>query len=174
MTSLVASLDVNLAVVELGFDPQLNGSLRALAIQPDNKILIGGNFSLIAGQPQNRIARLNPDGTLDPGFNPVFGGSILSIDSFLLQTDRKILVGGIFSSVNGITCTNFGRLHPDGALDDTFNLAAIGTPYPSSERPSVAAMARQGDGKILVGGLFTSLGGHPRTNLARMNMDGTK
>jgi uncharacterized delta-60 repeat protein len=46
-------------------DPGTNGSVFALAVQPDGKIIVGGNFSAIFGQPRRGIARLNADGTLD-------------------------------------------------------------------------------------------------------------
>src|SRR4051812_9524339 len=58
-----------------GFNPNVNGGVLAIVVQPDGKILIGGNFSAVtpnSGTPvtRNNIARLNPDGTLDMGFNP--------------------------------------------------------------------------------------------------------
>ena len=57
-----------------GFDPNVDGisgvAVTAMAVQPDGKILIGGNFnSTVGGQVRNGIARLNPDGTLDTAFN---------------------------------------------------------------------------------------------------------
>ena len=44
--------------------------VTATAVQPDGKIIIGGNFSSVLGVPRNHIARLNANGTLDMGFNP--------------------------------------------------------------------------------------------------------
>src|SRR5450759_5467468 len=58
-----------------GFDPNANGAIRVVVIQPDGKILIGGEFTTLspnggATVTRNYIARLNPDGTLDTAFNP--------------------------------------------------------------------------------------------------------
>jgi hypothetical protein len=53
-----------------GFDPNANDLVRALVVQPDGKILIGGEFTTVFGVARNFIARLNPDGTLDTGFTP--------------------------------------------------------------------------------------------------------
>src|ERR1700680_4173948 len=53
-----------------GFDPNANGTIRVVVVQPDGKILIGGDFTSVRGTPRNRIARLNPDGTLDAAFDP--------------------------------------------------------------------------------------------------------
>ena len=57
-----------------GFDPNSNGEIKVIVVQPDGKILIGGDFSTLApnGGPvvtRNNIARLNPDGTLDTAFD---------------------------------------------------------------------------------------------------------
>src|SRR5688500_20394696 len=46
-----------------GFDPDANTLVRAIVVQPDGKIIIGGDFTTIGGAARNRIARLNPDGT---------------------------------------------------------------------------------------------------------------
>jgi hypothetical protein len=39
-----------------------------LAVQPDGKVLLGGDFFQINGQSRNHMARLNADGSLDPNF----------------------------------------------------------------------------------------------------------
>src|SRR6266571_1502907 len=58
-----------------GFDPNANGVVRVVVVQPDGKILIGGDFTTLSPNggvavTRNGIARLNPDGTLDTAFNP--------------------------------------------------------------------------------------------------------
>ena len=82
-----------------GFDPNANGAVRVVVVQPDGKILIGGDFTTLSpngGAPvtRNRIARLNPDGTLDTAFNPNANGAVYAI---AVQADGKILVGGAFT-----------------------------------------------------------------------------
>src|ERR1700693_6382170 len=81
-----------------GFDPNANGTVRVVFVQPDGKILIGGDFTTLspsggATVTRNHIARLNPDGTLDTAFNPNANGTVRSI---AVQTDGKILAGGQF------------------------------------------------------------------------------
>src|SRR5437773_3167831 len=83
------------------FDPNANERVFVTVVQPDGKILIGGAFTTLSpngGAPvtRNHIARLNPDGTLDPIFNPNANNTVLAI---ALQEDGKILVGGSFSGV---------------------------------------------------------------------------
>jgi hypothetical protein len=50
---------------------KLNGTdktIRAAAILPDGKVIIGGEFTRYNGHDVNRIARLNEDGSLDTTF----------------------------------------------------------------------------------------------------------
>ena len=77
-----------------GFDPNANGIVRIVVVQPDGKTLIGGDFTAVLGVTRNHIARLNPDGTLDTAFDPNADGNVLT---FGVQTDGKVLAGGVFT-----------------------------------------------------------------------------
>src|SRR5207253_7951703 len=142
-----------------GYDPNANSAVRVVVVQPDGKILIGGEFTTLspnggAAVTRNRIARLNPDGTLD-AFNPNANGIVYSI---AVQADGKILAGGTFTNIGGQTRNHIARLNPDGTLD-AFN------PNANSE---VDAIAVQADGKILAGGAFSNTGGQRRHYSARL------
>ena len=123
------------------------------------KILLGGLFTFIGGQPRNGIARLNSDGSLDVSFDPNANGQVHAI---AMQVDGKILVGG-FISFGGQTFNGIARLNSDGSLDANFDPNA---------NDFVFAIAVQADGKILVGGDFTSIGGQPRNRIARLTSTG--
>jgi len=137
-------------------------SVSALAVQAEGKILVGGHFTKVDGQPRDCIARLNADGTLDATFNP--GAKGWSVYSLAVQADGKILVGGWFGTLGGQTRNNLGRLNADGTLDTTFNSGADYLVY---------SLAVQVDGKIVVGGSFTNLAGQTRNCIGRLNADGT-
>ena len=161
---LFAAAEVRAQSALDGFDPNANGSIFIVVVQPDGKILLGGTFTALSpnGGPavtRNHIARLNPDGTLDTAFNPNATGFV---ETIVVLADGKILVGGIFSEIGGQARENIARLDATTGLADSFNPSANG---------AVAAMAVQGDGKIVVGGAFGSIGGQPRNNIARL--DGT-
>src|SRR5436189_490367 len=148
-----------------GFDPNANGTIRAVVVQPDGKILIGGDFTTVAPNggatvTRNRIARLNPDGTLDMGFDPSATGTNAAVQSIALQADGKILAGGSFTSIGGQLRNNIARLDATTGLADSFDPNANST---------VFAIAVQTDGKILVGGFFGNIGGQPRNRLARLD-----
>jgi uncharacterized delta-60 repeat protein len=150
--------------LDTDFNPGANSWVLALAVQADGKILVGGLFTELGGQTRNYIARLNPDGTLDATFNPGANGEVLALT---VQADGKILVGGEFTNLGGATRYYIGRLNPDGTLDATFN------PGNSGFNWHVDALAVQADSRIVVGGVFHSMGGQTRNYIARLNPDGT-
>ena len=149
-----------------GFDPNANGGVFSIAVQPDGKIVIGGDFTTVspnggAAVARNRIARFNPDGTLDTAFNPNASGIVLAI---VVQSDGKILAGGVFTSIGGQTRHRIARLDATTGLPDSFNPGAAGSIF-----DEVRAIAVQPDGKILVGGVFANMGGQPRNRIARLD-----
>jgi uncharacterized delta-60 repeat protein len=98
--------------------------VEALAIQPDdNKILVGGWFTQLRGQPRSYIARLHATGALDVDFDP---GADDYVRALVVQSDGKILVGGEFAALGGETRHYIGRLNADGSLDTAFNPGADG------------------------------------------------
>ena len=76
-----------------------NGSVFALAVQPDGKILVGGNFNAIFGKPRHGIARLNADGTLS---EPLMTEQALSgvVRTIVITPEGSFLLGGEFTLVN--------------------------------------------------------------------------
>ena len=139
--------------------------VNTIAIQSDGKIIIGGNFASFNGTARNHIARLNADGTLDTTFNPSIGANN-SIRTTTIQSDGKIIIGGDFTSYNGIPVNYIARLNADGMLDSTFN---SGTGASST----VSATTTQNDGKIIIGGWFTTYNGFSINHIARLNTDGS-
>ncbi|MDQ3075903.1 MAG: Ig-like domain-containing protein [bacterium] len=159
---------------DFSFNPQLgaNNPILAISLQPDGKIIIGGNFTTYNGISRNGIARLNSDGTLDVSFNPGTGiGNTIDsdvglVDSISLQPDGKIIVAGYFSDYNGVIRNNIVRLNADGTLDASFN-SGTGT------NGAIISTSLQPDGKVFIGGSFSTYGGVSRNRIARINTDGT-
>src|SRR5438445_1432191 len=106
-----------------GFDPGADRNVKALAVQPDGKIVVGGTFSTLGGggtgtTTRKRIGRLNPDGTLDLSFNP---GANDIVDALGIQAHGKIVVGGDFNMVAGggtgpRMANQSGQFKPDRTL----------------------------------------------------------
>ena len=132
-------------------------TVSSLALQPDGKILVAGLFTVLNGEFQTGIGRLNPDGTLDEDFLAVNVGQ--QIECATLQADGKILVAG-----NGLSLR---RTDTYGILDSSFS------PVVSGAVPHGSSIAIQADEKILLGGDFDAVNTQSRTNLVRLNSDGT-
>jgi uncharacterized delta-60 repeat protein len=136
------------------------GPVRVIVLQPDGKILIAGEFEALHNTRFKGIARLNPSGTVDAGFNPGAGVD-RTVETIAVQKDGKILIGGDFTSVDGVPRDHLARLNPDGSLDSAFDPRGFGA--------GVRKVLVQPDGRILVAGQFTSVEGVSRAKLARLN-----
>lgn len=143
-----------------------NNNVFAIVELPGGVTLIGGQFTTYNGATHNRIVALNQNGTINNSINlgSGFNGVVRAI---VRQPDGKILIGGAFTSYDNTTRNRIIRLNADGTIDNGFN---IGTGFPSTVR----CIALQSDGKILVGGEFTSYDGNTNRNrIVRLNTDGS-
>ena len=147
--------------IDPSFDAAMDGTVKAMAVQADGRILVGGDFTSVNGIARNSIARLISSGSLDPSFNP---NADAPIDTLAVQADGKILIGGNFTTVSGLARSRIARLNTDGSLDLTFS--------PTADGP-IISLTTQADGKILIGGEFSLISGAARGALARLNNDGS-
>ncbi len=149
----------------------VGGKVSAIALQPDGKIIIAGSFSQYGGVARKGIARLNSNGTLDTTFTPpatvVFGGNNPGFRAIAIQSNGKIIIGGGISSFNGITRNGITRLNADGSLDTSFDPGA-GFAYVTVGNADVKTISLQTDGKIIVGGSFTSYKGTTCNGIVRL------
>ncbi len=147
------------------------GAVRSLALQNDGKIIIGGTFTRFDGQTRNRLARLQPDGSLE-GLETfqigvgVVGDSSAVVSSIALQADGKILLGGRFERVAGESRNNLARLLPNGSVEsrETFHPG-------DGPNGSVNALLVKQDGGILVGGPFDAFDNRVRKGMALLHND---
>jgi len=176
----IARVSTN-GLLDTAFDPGTgaNGAIWSAAIQRDGKILIGGDFTTYNEQPRSRIARLNQDGTLDETFGSSGSGADGSVRSIAVQSNGDLLIGGLFSTVNGRPFNRIARLKAAGGapgqLDDSFNLgiASDAARATNGANGAVNVIAVQLDGKILLGGDFTTFNNRTRNRLTRLNSDGS-
>lgn len=149
---------------KIGYGP--TGSVRDILVQPDGKILICGDFTVFNTKSANRILRLNADGSIDSAFQP-FSGANNSILSMKLQMDHKILIGGSFTTFDGVARNRLARLNDNGTLDSSFTIGA-------GANGNITDIAIQPDGKIVFGGNFTSFASFGCIRIARANADGSR
>ncbi len=124
-------------------DAFIDRKVTALALQPDGKLLVGGNFHRLGpNSPQtlgpNLLVRLNTDGSLDQSFSAptslmsVSPGTLMYYDmvaAIAVLADGKVMVGG--------PAMDLWRLTPDGSQDMSFTASQIGSTFcvQPDERP---------------------------------------
>ena len=152
-------------------DPEFNpagsgfaGYVYALQRTSDGEFYVGGSFTSYNGKTQRRVARLDNNGFLDPGFSdPGLPGTIYS----LALQNGKVYAGGA-DYPDGIMV----RLTSSGAVDSSFNIGTGFVVEPeysySGFTAKISALAIQTDGKLFVGGIFNEYNGFPRVCLARL------
>ena len=134
------TIDVTFLAPDI-FDSQFltGGEVRAISVQSDGKILVGGIFRGAGPTLINSILRLNADGSIDPSFSSPFGVST-TVNKILVLPDGDIVVGGAFIlNAPGGNRNHLARLDPDGSLDPTVY----------ANTASIATAALQPDGKII-------------------------
>ncbi len=142
------------------------GEVRAVASQPDGGLVFGGRFTHVNGLARNNIARLRPDGTLDPAWNPSADGEIRAL---AVDASGAVFVGGRFANIGGQPRSRIAKLSGGGtgAADPDWDPSAQGA------SPSVDVLAVDAGGAVLVGGGFQGIGGSSRNNIAKLSGSGT-
>jgi len=164
----VARLNVD-GSVDGTFNPSntVPAAVNALGVQSDGKVVIGGAFTTVAGASRNYVARLNADGSLDSTFNTSTGISGGPVNALAVQSDGKVVIGGAFTTVFGLTRNRIARLQADGSVDQGFQNGLTGA------SGTVRAVVLLTSGKVLLGGDFTSVNNTARGRVAQLNADGT-
>jgi uncharacterized delta-60 repeat protein len=136
-------------------------TISGLVEQADGKLVVAGYFAFVNGAAHANIVRLNTDGSVDSTFNASTDAGD-GINALALQPDGKILIGGVFQTVDGVAHSPVARLHPDGSLDTYYAAAAT-----SGE--TVTALAVQTNGQVIVDGYVTPVTGQFDPLLVRLN-----
>jgi uncharacterized delta-60 repeat protein len=152
-TNYIAKIDQNGDLIQdTTFNPGagFNNVVHEIKQQPDGKYIIGGAFTTYSGSTQNRITRINQNGTRDTTFNSGAGFN-QTVFTILPFSDNSSLIGGQFVTYSGSTANRIVKLTPSGAIDSTFS-SSFGTDN------IVYTSVTQSDGKIILGGVFSRYG----------------
>jgi uncharacterized delta-60 repeat protein len=146
-----------------------SSSLESVALQSDGKILVGGTITTWSNVASiNNIVRLNESGTRDTGFSTNVGTAANGpIKVLTLQSDQKILLGGDFAKFNEVTVNRIARLNTNGTRDTSFSTG-------NGANKEIQAIAVQSDGKVIVGGDFTTFSGATVNRIVRLNANGSR
>ena len=143
-----------------------SGDVYGVDLQSDNKIICTGNFTSYNGNSRARIVRINTDGSIDSTFSAGTGFNAVTTGGPNIQSDDKVVITGNFTTYNGTSVNRIVRLNTNGTIDNTFN---VGTGFDSTAESAQI----QSDGKIIVGGSFTTYNGTSSRGVVRINTDGT-
>ncbi len=157
--------------LDANFYPAVGGNVYTIGLAADGGLIVGGHFSQVWGVGSTSISspyvvRFNPDGSIDQSFNP---GLNYDVAAVVFQSDDKIVLGGYFTRAqpdglsSAIVRNRMARVLPSGALDTAFQLDQGGR---------ILASVVQADGRIVVAGTFTSIGGATHNHVARLNANG--
>lgn len=157
---------------------------RAVALQSDGKIVLGGHGHTSYSDDDHVLVRYNSDGSLDTSFDgdgivvTSFDYSGITADvlnAIGIQTDGKILTVGHTWDTPDISVITLARYNSDGSLDTSFDGdGKLITWFTQSDNP--VALAIQPDGKFIVAGGSDFLGGlnyKYKMTVIRFNSDGT-
>ncbi len=153
--------------LDTDFDPGsgADNCVYGIGFQSDGKVIIGGAFTSVNETTRQRVARLDTDGSHDTTFGSVTGAND-HIYALTVQSNDKIVIGGIFTNYSGTPRNNIARLNSNGSIDTGFDPGTGANGW-------VNAVALQSDGKIVLGGLFSTYNGVARQNLSRINTNGS-
>ena len=126
-----------------------NSGVHETWVQPDGKIVFVGSFDSYDGNMRNGMLRLNGDGSLDAGFNPLTnGGTENEVFDLSPNPDGSMYVVGDIANANKVI-----RITSGGAIDPTFDTGSAET----SGGQRIYAVLAQPDGKVLIGGGFDGI-----------------
>ncbi len=158
--------------------PGASDAVVALALQPDGRILAGGNFDGIVSDMM--AMRLTSDGALDPDF--ATGGIFTTglhtgevVQDMLLRTDGSFVLAGAWRLTLPDADMAMLQLTGSGTLDPGFGTDGLFRPSEEFSTSSAVSTADAGAGRILIAGkrYLPGAGGSEEIFTGRVSQDGT-
>jgi len=145
-------------------NPQ-DGLVSDLKTTPSGGAVVVGPFNAIGGVQANGVARIRPDGSVDPTFYTGSGIKGLGWTTWI-QRDGRVLVGGVFHSVDGVRRESLVRFNTDGSVDDSFT-----PPEPQGERGVFSLISSDDDSRIYFSEIYDDDGS--RNGVVALRADGS-
>jgi uncharacterized delta-60 repeat protein len=148
--------------------------VRSLALAPGGRCVLGGTFQSLQDQPLPGLARLRPDGSLDPVFQPALqlrtDLPAAGVTSVLALPDHRIVATGTFATAGSGPGVDLVLLNERGQL--LFTLVDETNAPPGATDREAALVASGGDGQLalIASGHFSLLPGGFAQGLARFSL----
>ncbi|MBZ0222297.1 MAG: delta-60 repeat domain-containing protein [Dokdonella sp.] len=148
-------------------DPDLQlrspGTVYASVVLADGSMIVGGAFDEINGVPRANLAKLNADGSVNLAWHPSVDGVV---NVLVADAGGHVFAGGDFQSVDGLNRMSLAKLSGTGA-------GAVDPDWQANANGPIRAMAMSGSGHLYVTGIFDTLGGQARQEIAKVSAAGT-
>ncbi len=150
------------------WDPKVNGMVHSIALSPDcSTAYLGGTFSSVGGVPAANVAAVDTTtGALIPGFGH---NADRPVDT-VRYLRGMVLVGGAFTTINGVSRSHLASLDPATGAPTSYADLSITGSYPNFVTRIFNAQVSHSGDRLLVEGVFTSIGGQPREQVAVLDL----
>ncbi len=143
-------------------DLRTNGLITAVVRQPNGGVVIGGEFSSVDGVPRRHLARLRPDGSLDPQWKPEPDGRI---ESLAVLGNQFVVAAGDFRSIGGGVRRQLAKLRGGG------NGSLVSSWSPPYVSGLVYGVTAHSSGTVFVYGVIQVIDGVGRNGIAKLDAD---
>jgi len=146
----------------LPFAPQINGTVKSLALSPDGRTLyVGGSFSKVGDVTRFNVAAFDTaTGSLLNTFKPAIGGSYVNA---IVATDTAVYFGGLIGAAGGITRKNL-------AAANASNGQILGW-APTADLQVDSMVMAPGGGKLIIAGRFANVNNVLQRGLAALDLN---
>jgi hypothetical protein len=157
-----------------GWSPQVAGSgsfVHSITLSPDcTTAYLGGKFTTVNGAAATNIAAVDATtGALRSGFARSANGEV----DTLQYTHSLVLAGGLFTTINGGSRTRLASLNPTTGAPTTYANLSITGAYPNTGTKIYNSQLNHAGTKMLVEGVFTSVGGIARQQMFMLDLGST-
>ena len=171
--SNLVAYDATTGALKTGFTPVFDNAVQALAVSPDGKLIVGGNFLKVNGVARKNLVEIDPatGATITAWVGQADGGVVRRT----VVHGNHLYVSGAFKSVNGTAHRLLARLNAStGAIDATFTVnASVARATPNSTE-LVWSIAVSPDGRTLMAtGNFTKVDNLARNQVVMIDVSGT-
>jgi len=168
----LVAYDATTGALKTGFTPAFDSAVQALAVNPDGKLIVGGNFTTVNGVARKNLVAIDPNtgATITNWVGQADGGVVRRT----VVQGNYLYLSGAFHYVNGTAHSLLARLNATtGAVDATFQVdASVARATPNSTE-LVWAIAVSPDGRTLMAvGNFTKVNGLARNQVVMIDVSG--
>ncbi|MDX6319794.1 MAG: hypothetical protein QOD35_3194 [Nocardioidaceae bacterium] len=156
-----------------GWNPDVNGLVSAITFSPDcSTAYLGGRFTSVHGTTVKDLVAVDTStGAVIDAFAHHAAAQVVTLQ----YVNGQVIAGGQFNTINGASRTQLASLEPStGKVTGYVNLAFSGQYSGSSLPTKVYNSQVSNDGtRMLVEGVFTSIDGQPRQQIAMLDLSGS-